>query len=91
MAGQERDWKGERHHLGSWCWELGGSCILLASPHVDPLATKGRTGKSQRWMPQQSLLHPPTPWLGLQGQWGAQRFSAGRRLVPGGPMAGTTI
>lgn len=39
MGGQGRDWKGK--HCGSWCWELGGSCILLASPHVGPLATKG--------------------------------------------------
>lgn len=37
---QGGDWKGEHHHLGSWCWELRGSCVLLASPHVVPLATK---------------------------------------------------
>lgn len=87
--GQGKDWKGERHHLGSWCWELEGSCILLASPHVDPLGTKERTGRSRRRMPQQSLLYPPTPQLGLQGQQGAQRLGAGRSLVPGGPMAGS--
>lgn len=90
-GGQGRDWKGECHHLGFWCWELGRSYILLASPHMDPLATKGRTGSTWKWTPQQSLLHPPTPQLGLQGTWGPQRLGAGRSLVPGGPMAGTTI
>lgn len=39
-GGRRGDWKGEHHHLGAWCWELGGSCVLPASPHMVPLATK---------------------------------------------------
>lgn len=63
--------------------KLGGSCILTASAHVGPLATKW-----EDWQVlQMDTSIPSTPQLGLQRQWGAQRLGAWRSLVPGGPRA----